>query len=174
MCIFYFFFDYAHGIWKFLSQGSNPSCSCNVHHSCSNTQSLTHSAGPGIEATHCRDNTGYLTNCATAGTPHLCLFKFLLSMFHNTSCNVSLMVMNYLSFCLRKFFYLLYFERTFLLTIIFLVSSILSISSQFFLAFKISAEISYGVPFNAINCFSLPAFTILSLSLTFNNLMITL
>ena len=30
------------GIWKFLGQGSNPSCSCNPCHSCGNSRFLTH------------------------------------------------------------------------------------------------------------------------------------
>ena len=30
-----------HGIWKFLGQGSNPGCSCDLCHSCGNAISLT-------------------------------------------------------------------------------------------------------------------------------------
>ena len=39
------FFDHAHGIWKFLGQGSNP----------------CHSSG----LSQCSDNAGFLTHCAT-------------------------------------------------------------------------------------------------------------
>ena len=40
-------------------QGSDPSCSCNLHCSCSNTGSLTHCARLGMELAtqHCRDTT---------------------------------------------------------------------------------------------------------------------
>ena len=31
------FYDHTHGICKFLGQGSNPSHSCDLHHSCGNT-----------------------------------------------------------------------------------------------------------------------------------------
>ena len=34
----------------FPGQGSNPSWSCNLYHSCSNTRSLTHRTRPGIES----------------------------------------------------------------------------------------------------------------------------
>ena len=39
---FFFFFGLIHSIWKFLGQGSNLSGRCDLHHSCSNTRSLTH------------------------------------------------------------------------------------------------------------------------------------
>lgn len=47
---FFSFFSCTHGMWTFLGQGSNPSCSysCNLHHSCSNTRSWTHSATEGV------------------------------------------------------------------------------------------------------------------------------
>ena len=43
VCIFWggFFFGPTCGIWNLLGQGSNPSRSCNLHHSCDNTRSLT-------------------------------------------------------------------------------------------------------------------------------------
>ena len=44
---FFFFFSCTHGIWKFLGQGSNSGCSCNLSHSCSNARSLTHCAMEG-------------------------------------------------------------------------------------------------------------------------------
>ena len=34
---------------EFPGQGSDPSCSCNLSHSCGNTRSLTHCARPGIK-----------------------------------------------------------------------------------------------------------------------------
>ena len=37
------------GLCKFLGQGSDWSCSCNLHHSHSNTPCLTHWATPGME-----------------------------------------------------------------------------------------------------------------------------
>ena len=33
---FFFFFCCTHGMWKFLDQGLNLCCSCNLHYSCSN------------------------------------------------------------------------------------------------------------------------------------------
>ena len=45
----YYFFDCTHDIWKFQGQGSNLSCNFDLHHSCGNAESLTHSAGLGIE-----------------------------------------------------------------------------------------------------------------------------
>ena len=36
-------------IWKFPGQELNPSCSCDLHHSCSHTGSLTHCTRLGIE-----------------------------------------------------------------------------------------------------------------------------
>ena len=42
----------------FPGQGSDPSCTCNLNCSCSNTRSLTHYAGPGIKnASHCSQDT---------------------------------------------------------------------------------------------------------------------
>ena len=35
------FFGCSHGAWNFLGQWSNPCCDCDLHHSCSNTGSLT-------------------------------------------------------------------------------------------------------------------------------------
>ena len=40
--ISFFFFQHTHSIWKFPGQGSNPSHSCNLCHSCDNNRSLTH------------------------------------------------------------------------------------------------------------------------------------
>lgn len=38
------------GIWKFLGQGSNPSCIYNLWHSYGNTKSLTSCAWPGVKS----------------------------------------------------------------------------------------------------------------------------
>ena len=45
----FFFLGCTQGVWKFLGQGLLLSLSCSLHHSCSNTGSLTHCTGPGIE-----------------------------------------------------------------------------------------------------------------------------
>lgn len=68
-----YLFSHAHGIWKSPGQGSNPSF--NLHHICSNATSLIHCAGLGVHLapqqwlSHCRDNAGPLTLCATVGAP---------------------------------------------------------------------------------------------------------
>ena len=59
---FFFFFFHIYSIWKFPSQGSNPSWSWNLHHSHSYTRLLTH--------------------CATKGTPRK---NFFLLSNHLTS-----------------------------------------------------------------------------------------
>ena len=46
---FFLLFGCIYSIRKFPGQGSNPSNSCNLHHSCSNTRSLIHWAGPQIK-----------------------------------------------------------------------------------------------------------------------------
>ena len=50
-----------HGMWKFPGQGLNPSCSCDLHYSCSNTGSLIHCARQGTNLCHRLDNAGSLT-----------------------------------------------------------------------------------------------------------------
>ena len=54
---YYFFSGCACGIWEFPGHGLNLSCSCDLHHSCSNARSLTH--------------------YTTVGTPHITLFTSL-------------------------------------------------------------------------------------------------
>ena len=60
---FFSFFGHTSGIWMFLSQGSNPSHSCNL--------------------CHCYGNTGSLTHCTTSETPVFischCIFQISLS-----------------------------------------------------------------------------------------------
>ena len=49
-CLFVLFcYGCTCGMWKFSGQGSNLSHSCDLCHSCSNTESLTHCAGLGTE-----------------------------------------------------------------------------------------------------------------------------
>ena len=50
-------------------QGWHLSCSCNLCHSCNNTESLTHFTGPGIEQAPPQRQAGSLTHCATARAP---------------------------------------------------------------------------------------------------------
>ena len=44
-----FLFGHSQGIWKFLGQGLNLSCSWDLHHSCSNTRFFSHCSRPGSE-----------------------------------------------------------------------------------------------------------------------------
>ena len=44
-----FLFGCACNMWKFLGQGSGPSCSRDLYHSCRNTGSFNHCTGPGIK-----------------------------------------------------------------------------------------------------------------------------
>ena len=72
---FFFFPGCTLGIWSSCGQGSNPSCICNLHHSCSNARSLTHCAGLAPEPATPQKQAGSLTHCAT-------LFKFC-SRYYN-------------------------------------------------------------------------------------------
>ena len=75
LLFFFFLFWLCSQHMKFPSQGWNPSCSCNLCHSCSNPVSLTHHTGPGI-GPHCRRNNGRsLTRFTTVGTPSTFSFK---------------------------------------------------------------------------------------------------
>ena len=49
LLIFFSLLSYTSGRWKFLGQGPNPSCSCNLRHSSGNAGALTHCTGPGIK-----------------------------------------------------------------------------------------------------------------------------
>ena len=57
--VYIFFFSFLATSWhmEFPGQGSDPSHSCNLRHSCGNTGSLTHCAEPRIKPVywHCRD-----------------------------------------------------------------------------------------------------------------------
>ena len=46
--VFHSFFSSTQGTWKFPGQGWNLSCSCNLHCSCGNAESLTYCATAGI------------------------------------------------------------------------------------------------------------------------------
>ena len=47
----FLFFGCICGIWKFLAEGLTPSHSCNLHHSCRNTATVTKCTRPGMEPT---------------------------------------------------------------------------------------------------------------------------
>ena len=67
------FFGNTHGIWKFLGQGLNLSRSCHLCHSWGNRESSNplHRAGDGTHASTVSwaAEVGFLTHCATMGTP---------------------------------------------------------------------------------------------------------
>ena len=80
----FFFNGHFLGIQKFPDQGLNSSCSCDLYHSCSNARSFNslHQAG---DLTFTFSVTraaavGFLTNCATEGTP---TYSFLKQHFKN-------------------------------------------------------------------------------------------
>lgn len=58
----FFLFASSYSIWKFPRQGSNPSQRCNLHHSSSNSGSLTPVLSQGSKPSLHRDNTGVLTH----------------------------------------------------------------------------------------------------------------
>ena len=75
--LIFFFFSWLHpwhveGMWKFLDQGSNLSCICDLCHSCSIAGSLTHSTRLGIEPVMPQRQARSLIHCATAGTAREC------------------------------------------------------------------------------------------------------
>ena len=76
---FFFLFWMPRGIWKFPDQGRNPSQSCDLHHSCGNTRSLTHRARLGIEPMSLPLQSHYQSRCSTAGAPGLPLFNWFLA-----------------------------------------------------------------------------------------------
>jgi len=45
---FIYLFGHTHGMWKFLSQGSNPRFSCHLRHSHSHASSLTNCTTGGL------------------------------------------------------------------------------------------------------------------------------
>ena len=79
-CFFIFFFlSYICSIWRFPRQGSNLSCSFDLRHSYSNTRSLTHCTGPGIELMPSQRHHQILNPlCHGAGNPVLMFQTFIL------------------------------------------------------------------------------------------------
>ena len=78
--LFFFFNDYTLSIWKFPGQGLNPRCSCDLYRSCGNARSSTHCARPVIHHAPLpaiwAAAVGFLTHCATAGTPSKLFLAF--------------------------------------------------------------------------------------------------
>ena len=66
MYFIYLFIGSSHSMWKFLGW------SCNLHHSGSNTGSLTHWTRQGTGAAPPQRQSQLLAHCATAGTPEAC------------------------------------------------------------------------------------------------------
>ena len=67
--LFFLFFGHPCDIWKFPGQGSNPSWSCNLCHSCINAGSPAHCTRLGIEPVFPWRWAISLTHCARARTP---------------------------------------------------------------------------------------------------------
>ena len=65
---FFFLFWPLQGIWKFPGQESNPSHSCDQHHSCGNTRSLAHCWAERTEPGSLLLLKHHQSCCATAGT----------------------------------------------------------------------------------------------------------
>ena len=90
--IFFLFRATPHGIWKFLGQGLNSSCSCYLRVSCVNAGSFNplYQAGDrtGASASAPATAVGFLTQYATVGTPRVIFIKlFILSLpGSNTFC----------------------------------------------------------------------------------------
>lgn len=67
-CVFWFlFYGHTRGIWKILGQQSNPSCTCKLCRSCSNTGFSTHRAASAtIRIPNPRRHSGNSLNCPLA------------------------------------------------------------------------------------------------------------
>ena len=77
-----FFLSHTHSIWKFLSQGLTPSHSYDLSHSSGNTESFNPLCWA-KDRTHTSVATqaaavGFLTHCASAGTPHMLYYLMLI------------------------------------------------------------------------------------------------
>ena len=83
ICFWFCFvlYDLTHGIWKFPGQGLNLSCTCDLHHSCSNAGSfnpLLWARAPNhTSAVIGAAEVRFLTHCATAGIPHLPIYPVI-------------------------------------------------------------------------------------------------
>ena len=70
---FFSFFGHTYSARQFPGQGSNPSCTCDLSHSCSSAGSLVRCTGPGIEPVPPQGQAGSLVHHATAGSPAVAL-----------------------------------------------------------------------------------------------------
>ena len=76
---FFFFFSQTHGTWTFPGKGSNLSCSCDLHHGCSNSRFLTHCARLGIKLVLHQRRCQILNPLYHSGNSNPgCLLSFLL------------------------------------------------------------------------------------------------
>ena len=75
-----FFNGHICSVWKFLGQGLNPSCSCDLGPSCSNARTFNplHRAGDQTRTSAATQVAvvGFLTHCITVGTPGSSFFFF--------------------------------------------------------------------------------------------------
>ena len=69
--LFFFFPPFLAALWhmEFLGQGSDPSQSCDLHHSYSTPDPLTHCAGLGNRTCVLAPQRCHQSHCATLGTP---------------------------------------------------------------------------------------------------------
>ena len=83
-----FFFPFLTTPWHRVprAKGSDPSCSCDLHHSFSNAGSLTYFAGWGSNL-HLSTPETLLIPCATAGTPTNILIDFSSQLLAESSWN---------------------------------------------------------------------------------------
>ena len=118
--IFFFFFGFTHGTWKFLGQGSNPS----LCHSCNTTGSLTPCAGPEIKPApqrhcqilnplhHSKNSALYLLYplfcCGHLGCLHV--LAIVNSAAVNTGVHLSFQVMGFSEYMLRSGIAASYFQ----------------------------------------------------------------
>ena len=75
--LFFNFFGRTCSIWKFLGQGTNPSCSFYLHHSCSNTGSLTPIPGQGSNPHLCSNPSCQIFNPLRHSGNSASIFKIL-------------------------------------------------------------------------------------------------
>ena len=83
--LFFFFFSHTCSIWKFLSQGLNPSQSCDLHHCFSHTRYLTNCTRLGINLVPPQGQAGSFTHYAIVATPLILFLQLHLSSFLSTT-----------------------------------------------------------------------------------------